>query len=410
MSTRSAALFVLFLTLPTFALEAQGPYQGCQVGNQLGATLLFPFFEVDLGNPAGQTTLISINNAESAAALVHLVLWTDWDQPTLSFDIFLGPYDLQTLNLRDVLNGDLPLTGASPGIEAFPFCGAGDLRPPTVNPALTGTFLEQLRADHRGVLGPRFGNCVGSPQADGFARGYITVDSVNRCTGTLAGNPVSPKNAGGYFVDGGGGVANNNNWLWGDLIFVNPAQNSAQGVEAVALWASSTVFSGTNIFTFYGRFSGWNGGDDRVPLPWSWNQRFLNGGTFAGGANFIIWQDPLQNLAAPAGCGEPPVGLPIPMQFDFRDEDGQDQRGTNPSYLVTQRNGIPFAELLPYAFGQMRLTRQDAGTPAPMWVIPTLSAEGRFSAGWNGHAESVVCGRTPPVFTSLTGAPADPRY
>jgi hypothetical protein len=301
------------------------------------------------------------------------------------------------------------LTGATSGIEAFAFCGAGDLRPPTVNPALAGPFLEQLRADHRGVLGPRSGNCIGSPQTDSFARGYITVDSVSRCTGTLAGNPVSPKSGGDYFVNGGSGIANNNNWLWGDLVFVNPAQNSAQGVEAVALWASASAFSGSNIFTFYGRFHGWDGRDDRVPLPWRWNQRFLNGGTFAGGANFIIWQDPLQILGAPVGCSGPPVGLPIPMQFDFRDEDGQNQSGTNPSYLVTQRNGIPFAEFLPYAFGQMRLTRQDVDMPAPMWVVPTLSAEGRFSAGWNGHAENVVCGRTPPVFTSLTGELGDPR-
>jgi hypothetical protein len=35
------------------------------------ATLLLPYFEVDLDNPAGVTTLFSINNASAAPALVR---------------------------------------------------------------------------------------------------------------------------------------------------------------------------------------------------------------------------------------------------------------------------------------------------------------------------------------------------
>ena len=47
------------------------------------ATLLLPYFEVDLSNPSGTTTLFSINNASASAAVAHVTLWTDESIPTL---------------------------------------------------------------------------------------------------------------------------------------------------------------------------------------------------------------------------------------------------------------------------------------------------------------------------------------
>ena len=74
------------------------------------ATLLMPYFEVDLNNPEGRTSLMSINNAEPQPVLSHLTLWTDWSQPTIDFDIFLTGYDVVTINLRDVFSGNIPIT------------------------------------------------------------------------------------------------------------------------------------------------------------------------------------------------------------------------------------------------------------------------------------------------------------
>ena len=39
-----------------------------------------------------------------------MVRWTDWGVPTLAFDIYLTGYDVQTLNLRDLFAGNLPMT------------------------------------------------------------------------------------------------------------------------------------------------------------------------------------------------------------------------------------------------------------------------------------------------------------
>src|SRR5262249_36933879 len=40
-------------------------------------TLLLPYFEVDLNNPNGLTTLLSVNNASATAILAHVILWSD---------------------------------------------------------------------------------------------------------------------------------------------------------------------------------------------------------------------------------------------------------------------------------------------------------------------------------------------
>lgn len=43
----------------------------CSVGGGLGSTLLFPYFEVDLANPGGLTSLIAINNESGLATLAR---------------------------------------------------------------------------------------------------------------------------------------------------------------------------------------------------------------------------------------------------------------------------------------------------------------------------------------------------
>ncbi|HEX3530076.1 MAG TPA: hypothetical protein VH988_23700, partial [Thermoanaerobaculia bacterium] len=68
------------------------------------ATLLLPYFEVDLANPNGITTLFSVNNASATAVVAHVTVWTDESIPTLDFDIYLTGYDVQTLNIRDIFN------------------------------------------------------------------------------------------------------------------------------------------------------------------------------------------------------------------------------------------------------------------------------------------------------------------
>lgn len=80
------------------------------------ATLLFPFVAYDYqGGNDGTTTLFSITNVSSEAQIVHVTLWTDFSVAILDFNILLTGYDVQEINIRDILgNGQLPVTVIGP--------------------------------------------------------------------------------------------------------------------------------------------------------------------------------------------------------------------------------------------------------------------------------------------------------
>src|SRR5579864_1831059 len=200
---------VWLLLLAAMPLSAGDMTGNCRLGNQPAATLLIPYFEVDLANPAGRTTLLSVNNAAPRPTLARMVLWTDWGVPTLAFDIYLTGYDVQTLNLRDVFNGSLPLTG--PGLSpngplsepgtGFPGCSGSSTQVRAVN----NRQQLSLRAAHTGQPLPNSQSLCASSARPGssIVVGYITVDAVNRCTGTsfmtTANTPADPL----YFAKGG---------------------------------------------------------------------------------------------------------------------------------------------------------------------------------------------------------------
>ena len=77
------------------------------------ATLLFPYFEVDLNNVNGVTTLMTVHNASATAILGHVVVYTDQGVPVTNFNIYMTGFDLQAFNMRDILNGFLPQTASA---------------------------------------------------------------------------------------------------------------------------------------------------------------------------------------------------------------------------------------------------------------------------------------------------------
>jgi hypothetical protein len=384
-----AAILLLAVSSPILAQPSQ-----CLVGPGLASTLLIPYFEVDLGNPSGVTTLISVNNGELDPALTRVVLWTDWGVPTLAFDIYLEGLDIATINVRSLFNGNVPSTGDGVDLSGFPFC---DLLPPDhANPVLIAEERAQLAADHMGQIGPLAGDCAGEPVGDGIARGYITVDVVDECSGVEGFAPVfTPANTDyPYFADNGdpSGIGIIDNRLWGDVVYVNFNQNSAQGSEAIALWADAGEFSGVDVFTFYGRFSGFDGRDDRVPLANLWDQRFFNGGPFAGGANLIVYRD----TGVPpetAVCGGSPSWYPLVDTSFAQDEDAD-------NFILLGDQNFPVAAQrvnvgsfgIPYDFGLLEVS---FGT-AQGWIQPTLTAGGLFSAAYNGAPVRTLCDDTPP--------------
>ena len=95
----------------------------CAMDAVPASTLLFPFVtydyetgDVGTTDSSGQTTLFAITNVSSDAQVVHITLWTDYSVAILDFNLTLTGYDVQTMNIRDILrDGILPSGDAQAG-------------------------------------------------------------------------------------------------------------------------------------------------------------------------------------------------------------------------------------------------------------------------------------------------------
>ena len=313
-------VFCAVLSLLALALApAPGAAVIGTIDNVPAATLLLPYFEVDLVDPRGIKTLLSINNASASAVVAHVTIWSDLSVPVLDFDVYLTGYDVQTINLRNVIQyGRLPRTadlGADPGDTISPqgpysqdinFPGVtGPCFTPYSDPQLTGALLTYLQRALTGLGADPFtgagSRCYGRAFGDNVARGYVTVDAVSACSLLFPGEP-------GYF---GSGIPTDHNVLWGDYFYVEPAQDFAQGETLVHVESAGPGFFAPGDYTFYGRHVNWLGTDNREPLGSSFALRYLNGGAFDGGTDLIVWRD--AKVAVQSFACSVPYPLPFPL-------------------------------------------------------------------------------------------------
>jgi hypothetical protein len=287
------------------------------------ATLLLPYFEVDINNANGITTLFSVNNASAAPQLAHITLWTDQSRPTLDFTIYLTGYDVQTFNLGPLFRaGSLPLLeGPKPPVNgvddnAGPFSidtGPTVLQGESGNctfplpTQLPGNFLDFIKSVHTGgPIPPGFANaglCAGtvgggagsSPlgPVDNIARGYLTIDVVNRCSQNV---PTDFQ----YYTEPVIKVGPDANVIWGDFFLVEPGENFAQGENLVHIETYQEPVAPGPVYTFYGRYNPlpYSGADNREPLATTWGVRYIVGGLFTGGTDLLCWRDSGATTAA----------------------------------------------------------------------------------------------------------------
>jgi hypothetical protein len=186
---------VLLLLLTGFRFNATPPAgapsttnndDSCDIGVAPAATLLLPYFEIDLDSPvdSARTTLFTITNVGGAPQIARVTLWSDWAFPVLTFNVFLTGYDVQSINLHDVIaDGAIVPTsiGAAAGNPNFlsgaaTHCGAK---------AMPRTVPAALLADVRSALTTGTTSLCGSARvgaAHERAIGYATVDVVADCT------------------------------------------------------------------------------------------------------------------------------------------------------------------------------------------------------------------------------------
>lgn len=392
------------------------------------ATLLIPYFEVDPGDAGQITTLFAVVNRDADPVLANVVLWTDWAVPTLGFQIYLSGYDTQTINLRDVLRGHLPATGAavsthgalSSGPVAFPGCNGGTepgAAPVYPDPAFGELELARARAWHTGEC---FANqTAGGTIGSGLAHGYVTVDVVERCTTSTPADD-------GYFAEGG--VAGHRNILMGDYYLVSSGENFAQGEPAVHIEAFPGEFEAGDL-TFYGRYVETSGLDAREPLGTQYAVRHVGGGAFDGGTRLVVWRDTGSSDAAPVeGCSRPSWygfgGLETYAVFFDEEGNATDYQDfcdilppcSYPFRYATQAVQIAGGEDAEFGlvedgfgFGETYLVTRRARQLDPEqwqvlqgWVTAISSAEDRYSVGLRAFRLDSACDPAP-----IRPAPSD---
>jgi hypothetical protein len=193
------------------------------------------------------------------------------------------------------------------------------------------------------------------------------------------------------------------NVLWGDVFYVNPDQNFAQGDTVVHIEACPTCFVAGD-HTFYGRYNSATAADFREALPTTMAARFVSGGGFDGGTDYLIWREG-NALASGYSCAlQGPAWYPLESTqiviFDEQEhpvtaEDcpSGDPTCTQTIVIPNEANRVDVAIdlLAPYDFGWAYLNLQHpdiiaayGDTYAQMWLTATMEAEGRYSVGFSG--------------------------
>jgi len=301
----------------------------CDIGVTPAATLLLPYFEVETSTRAN-TTLFTITNTSRRPQIAHVTLWTDWSSPVLDFNIFLTGYDVQGINLYDVIVsgiiappsgtsvtgaiGTAPgnVTGANPAANTSnPNFATGFIANCT---GLPGTLPSSVAAAVLQVLttGSSSAYCTGTQIGGNHgtrAIGYATVDVVASCNILL---PTDPTYYGptGLLYD---------NVLIGDYQQLGPSPAGSSGtgfdaggdvmvhIRAVPEGGPAGSAPGTNLpFTFYNRYNPSNN-DRRQPLPSTFAARYVQGGASGLATDFKIWREgvtggtSLATFVAPTG-------------------------------------------------------------------------------------------------------------
>lgn len=385
MSPRSSRLSPSFLLLLSLVLTAAASPASaaaaeadpCFERTGPGATLLFPWFEVDLANPKGRRTLIAIQNTFAQDVLTNVVLWTNCGLPVVSFNLVVKGDAVRSIDLRNlIVDGRIPKSG-----HHRPFAGCDVSVSP---PDLDEEQILGMQARLTGRPDPGDGLCYSGPASPAsLASGYVTVDLMQSCSETIR-TPRDP----GYF--GAGGIALSLNVLWGDFFLLDDEADLAQGLEAVVLASDESIVEGSGP-SFYGR------GDDRRALGSRYRARTIQGGAFDGGTELLAWVKPFSR--GPTLCGEFPTcntGGMTGYSIDVlaRRESGEQvafgrlDLDTVASRLKPGSKELPieagFGTLdMAFYFYDCKRGKCSPPTKDPVqgWLIPIYTAEGRFSVG-----------------------------
>jgi hypothetical protein len=353
----------------------------CDISVSPAATLLLPYFEVDVTKPVtdATNTIFSIINTSRSPQTARVTFWTDYANPALWFNVYLTGYDVEPISIYDVLvAGKLP-----PAPAAAPDAcktGSGDL------PAAVAEQLRQILTT--GSVSAS--DCkVGGVHT--LATGYVTIDVVNACSLV---SPLEPA----YYSQ----VLGYDNVLTGDYEDVHPDTgigNFAGGSPLVHIKAipngGGTATATPLPYTFYDRYTpaASKRVDRRQPLPSAFMSRFIQGGTAALFTDFVFWRE-----ASTSGCGSTNSVMPVATVIRFDEFENPTLTAIAPNSPATASISTA-SSVFPPLFGAsltgwmyIDLDNRTLSTRSSQnWVTVRMRAEGRYGVTYDAIALKNGC-------------------
>jgi hypothetical protein len=265
----------------------------CDVGLYPAATLLLPHFRVDTEPARSVTTLFSVTNTTPQERIARITLWTDYSYPVLTFNVYLTGYDMQSIDLYDVIVRGVVAPDTGTGTAIAPR-GSRSIRNREISlsgcellpGALTSHLTKRMsRAFTEGFVP----ECEEVGNVHSWATGYATIDVVRNCATT------GPTESSYWSRDLGF-----ENVLTGDYQVVDRGLGAADGAPLVHIRAVPEG-GGDSPFgrTFYSRYS--RGRDVRQPLPTTFAVPWTAAGGVDAATFFEVWREGVQGANA---CGE----------------------------------------------------------------------------------------------------------
>lgn len=408
----------------------------CDIALMPAATLLLPYFEVDVTSPQTKalTTLFTVTNTTQYPQIARVTIWSDLGFPTLNFNVFLTGYDVQSINLYDVLVRGVvaPPSGTSsltePGFRSMANNSNPNFAPDAaaqceINP---GPIPNSIRTDVLSALtAGRLAACgssmVGLTHAN--AIGYATIDVVKSCTVTL---PIETAYYNDLLYD---------NALTGDFSILNPndatgnyaAGNPLVHIRAIPEGGAAATFVATNLpYTFYDRYTprATPSIDRRQPLPAAFSARYIQGGTGAFNTNFEVWREGVTGGGAACSDYKKNFGNAAPTVEIVRFDEHENPYRYAPCQILCTPLLISLPEasstasssgLFPPVTGSdvggwMFMNLSNGGSASysksrhsQNWVVVSMYAEGRYSVAFDATMMANGCTAAPAA-----GAPIAP--
>lgn len=382
---------LMLLALPavaaTFGAGHGGPRttdndDTCDIAVMPAATLLLPYFEVDPDFPGTKSTIFSVTNVTNADRVVRVTLWTDYSFPVISFNIYLTGYDVQSINLFDVIVRGIIAPDEGTGYEKSPrgplsdpstqnngqFC---DRMPGALDDIYVQRMLSAFLEGNVPPIGTIIPGCDEVGNVHENAVGYATIDVVGNC---FFFQPNEPE----YFTED----IRYDNVLTGEYQQINLQENHAQINPLVHIRAipeggtpsgrQHGAHNKTNFDrTFYDRYSPANFSDARQPLPSRFAARWIQG-PFGYETSYKIWRE--GTTGAGSECADYPDNANLPVREVVVFDEAEN--------LVAGAVTLPETSLLAVNDGEMPQLTNGATGGWTYFNLDTTAGDGEATQNW----------------------------